>query len=184
MNVKPVNVEVIVSLKEDFDRPLNELRNILDTCDDGCSNGHYLDLQGHPLVCSLEDGGCMSRLRILRAASVHYPVLRKFLSHLYCAIQDHKNIRDIDESLASGDFQRLMELTKSKDFVSLFSNEVDTTYEECTDTSVANSVLRRPNLESDLQISYAHLIAELDKEIDDFPDKECCCCHQLIRENL
>ena len=35
------DTEVIVSLKEDFDKPMNELRHVLETCDDGCPNGHY-----------------------------------------------------------------------------------------------------------------------------------------------
>ena len=62
---------------EDFDKPINELKHVLETCDDGCPNGHYtvnsvsVDddppfyvpyLKGHPLVCFLNDGGCKSRL--------------------------------------------------------------------------------------------------------------------------
>ena len=73
-----------------------------------------------------------------------------------------------------------MELTQTEDFDSLLSNEVEATYNEGTDVaSVPTSGLRRPNLQSELQISHAHLITQLDKEIDDFPDKECCCCQQL-----
>ena len=189
------DTEVIVSLKEDFDKPMDELRHVLETCDDGCPNGHYtvnsvsVDddppfdapyLKGHPLVCSLNDAGCNSRLRILRATSVHYPFLVNFLHHLYRAINSHKTVCKIDEALSSGDYQQLMELTQTEDFDSLLSNEVEATYNEGTDVAaVPTSGLRRPNLESELQITHAHLIAQLDKEIDDFPDKECCCCQQL-----
>ena len=83
------------------------------------------------------------------------------------------------EALSSGDFKQLMELTQTEDFDSLLNNEVEATYNEGTDVAaVPTSGLRRPNLESELQITHAHLIAQLDKEIDDFPDKECCCCQQ------
>ena len=65
----------------------------LQVCDDGCPNEHfsksleaspdsdlYLDCyaincEGHPLVCC----NCVSKLRILRAACTHYPVLGNFL---------------------------------------------------------------------------------------------------------
>ena len=37
-----------------------------------------VDRQGHPLVYS-NDGGCRSKLRILRDAATHYPLLTKLL---------------------------------------------------------------------------------------------------------
>ena len=77
-------VDTIVSLKAAFENPMQEVRHTLDTCD-GCPNQHYtkvvedssVDLRGHPLVCS-NDGGCDSKLRVLRAAGTHYPVLGNF----------------------------------------------------------------------------------------------------------
>ena len=72
---------------------MKELRDALDSCDDHCPNGHYsvkdldwvwvgqfgsVERLGHPLVCS-NDGGCTSKLHILRAASTHFRKLRKFL---------------------------------------------------------------------------------------------------------
>ncbi len=53
---------------------------------------------GHPLVCS-NDGGCRSTLRILRAASTHYPVLRNFLGHVHSAVRSHLRVYDIDKAL-------------------------------------------------------------------------------------
>ena len=71
-----------------FAKPMQHLRYACTTFDDGCPNGHYtkivdgdnsvVDRTGHPIVCS-NDGGCKSKLRILRAASVHYPVLGNLL---------------------------------------------------------------------------------------------------------
>ena len=90
---KPVSEEVaaIVHLKQAFEH-MQELRTALDTCDGGCPSEHYakavasgdpgskvVELRGHPLVC-FNDGGCCSMLRILRAASTHFSVLRTFLN--------------------------------------------------------------------------------------------------------
>lgn len=88
-------VAVVVSLRAAFDVPMHDLRHALDTCDDGCPHEHYtkvleltpmpvefidtlddgrltdyssVPLLGHPLVCS-NQGGCQSKLRVLRAAS-------------------------------------------------------------------------------------------------------------------
>ena len=69
------------------DKPMSALRQDLDKCDSGWPNHHYtrvetrsfasydVERQGHPLVCS-NDSGCSSKLRILRADSTHFPVLR------------------------------------------------------------------------------------------------------------
>ena len=76
-----------------FDKPMIELRQDLDMCDSGCPNQHYtrvetrrfeyysVECQGHPLICSI-DTGCSSKLRILRAASTHFPVLRALQRNL------------------------------------------------------------------------------------------------------
>ncbi len=47
-----------------------------------------VDRMSHPLVCS-NDGGCQNKLRILRAASTHFPVLGSFLSLAYAAQVSH-----------------------------------------------------------------------------------------------
>ena len=39
---------------------------------------------GHPIMCSSNATECKSMLRILRNASVHYPLLRRLLKHLCC----------------------------------------------------------------------------------------------------
>ena len=61
-----------------------------------------MDREGHPLVC-FNDGNCVSKLRILRAASTHYPLLRNFL---------HDAVTTIDNALCAADFHSLMEITK------------------------------------------------------------------------
>ena len=95
---------------------MQELRNALDACDGGCPNQHYttvvpsgdpdskvVELQGHPLVC-FNDGGCCSQLRIHRAASTHYGVLRTLLNHVHSAIRSHLGVLGIDKALRAGDF--------------------------------------------------------------------------------
>ena len=62
-------VEAVVELKQSFEKPMKELRDALDSCDDGCPNGHYsvrdldwvwvgqfgsVERLGHPLVCMLQ----------------------------------------------------------------------------------------------------------------------------------
>ncbi len=102
--VTPQEVETIVGFKEAFEKPMHELRHFLATCDDGCPNGHYckfvaywiaeyttVDRMGHPLVCS-NDGGCENKLRILRAASTHFPVLGSFLRLAYTAVRSHTRV--------------------------------------------------------------------------------------------
>ena len=70
-------------------KPLNELsveevRQALAKYDLGCTNGHYsklvgslpVDLKGRPIVC-YSGNSCTSNLRILRAASTHFPCFEK-----------------------------------------------------------------------------------------------------------
>ena len=151
---KPVTeAEVaIVHLKQTFEEPMEELRTALDACDGGCPNEHFtkaiatgdpdseiVELRGHPLVC-FNDGGCCSQLRILRAASTHYGVLRTLLNHVYSAITSHVGVLNIDKALRTCDLHSLMESTKVTDFAVLLTNDLDASYEQCADVAVADSV--------------------------------------------
>ena len=93
---------------------------------------HTVQLKGHPLVCS-NDGGCHSQLRFIRSAATHYPVLVTLSHHVYRAIGTQ--VQKIDRALCSGDFHTLMEITKISDFKTLLSNEIDTSYEQCTEAA-------------------------------------------------
>ena len=44
-------------------------------------------------------------------------------------------VQKIDRALCSGDFHTLMEITKISDFKTLLSNEIDTSYEQCTEAA-------------------------------------------------
>ena len=82
---------------------MEEAREALAKCDLGCPFVHStklvgstpVALKGHPIVCYTGDS-CTSTLRILRAASTHFPVLRKFLVHVTTALTSHKIVCSID----------------------------------------------------------------------------------------
>ena len=79
--------------------------------------------KGNPLTRA--SGNCQSLLRILRAASTHYPLLRRFLSLLYRARCHQRIFHQIDTILCAGDFKQLMELAGTHEIDDLFIAEVD-----------------------------------------------------------
>ena len=149
-----------------FNESLQKIRKVLDECDE-CPNSKYakviivpanepdsnvvhynsVELKGHSLICHI-GSDCKSKLRILRAASTHYPVLRSFLRCVYSALNSHKNIASLDEALHRGDFNSLMrdfEIT----FDDLFSNEVNLSHElessfaKCRELSVLDELSKQ-----------------------------------------
>ena len=167
---------------------MRELRCALESVDSGCPNQHYtkyvdtlqhtVQLKGHPLVCS-NDGGCHSQLRFIRSAATHYPVFFTLSHHVYRAIGAHVGVQKIDRALCSGDFHTLMEITKISDFKTLLSNEIDTSYEQCTEA--ADSVLTHAGVENKLLIEHAQLITQFESEVDDYPEHVCCSCECLYQ---
>ena len=126
---KPVTnseVSTILKFKSGFAKAVREVRKLLDKCDD-CPNHRYtkvaltsddnpdsnivhydsVQLGGHGLPC-VTGRECSSELRILRAASTHFPTLRSFLRAVYDAFRSHKATTSIDEALRNGDFVHLM----------------------------------------------------------------------------
>ena len=179
-------VNSILSFKEAFKLPIEEVRAALSTCDYGCPFGHYskqigetsVGLKGHPIVCYC-GSECTSQLRILRAASTHFSVLRKFLRDVHCAISSHKCVLQVDEALNTGNYDILMKMLNIKKFESLFSSDIYSKYEQVTGNGCSDSCLRRPDLETHLVKTYIKVISELEKEIYDFPECVCCCCERL-----
>ena len=168
------DVCTIIDLAAAFQKPMRELRCELESVDSGCPNQHYtkyvdttMQLKGHPLVC-FNDSGCHSKLRILRSAATHYPVLVTLSHHVYQAIGAHVGVQMIDIAMSSGDFHTLMEITKICDFETLLSNDIDTSYEQCTEA--ADSVLIHAGVENKLLIEHAQLITQFENEIDEYPE--------------
>ena len=156
---KPLNefeVVSIVTFRAAFELSVEEVRQALAKCDMGCPNGHYtklvgslpVDLKGHPIVC-YSDHWCTSNLRMLRAASTHFPVLRRFLAHVTDALSAHRAVCDIDHALKNGKHNHLMKIT---DVQSLLSCDVEEKYNKLKSSELA---LRRPTLETELAIAHA-----------------------------
>ena len=69
----------------------------------------------------------------------------------------------IDKALCAANYCKLMEIANVEKLDILVSNDVDSSFEQYTDVK---SVLTQPSLETQLFITHASLIAELEKEID------------------
>ena len=159
-----------------------ELRQDLDMCDSGCPNKHYTRVddvkrQGHPLICS-NDSGCSSKLRILRAASAHFPVLRTLQRNVYSALSSHRCIDSLDKALSAGDFQALLAITKTDGFEGLFDGYgVTAKNQECDhQTNCAGAAFS----DTPLEILHANLISAYEKElVQTDPVHVCCSCEQL-----
>ena len=127
---KPLTDEersAIFSLREAFNKSVEELRQVVDTSDDGCPYEHYsktdvsyepdskiysytcVPLLGHPLMCHLDEK-CKSKVRMLRAASTHHEKLRKLQSAFSYVRKSHVMIDGIDRALCSGDYIALLVL--------------------------------------------------------------------------
>ena len=81
----------------------------------------FHQLLAHPLACYQVDSGCKSKLRVLRSAAPHYPLMRKLLRLVYEAIRYHRIIKTIDSTLRTGDFETLCKLCGVEEFKPLFS---------------------------------------------------------------
>ena len=86
-NCRKISDEDIQAIIAIFEKPLIEVRCDLQYIDEGCPHGHYIKINemnenmvdteniklGHSLACV--GSMCRSKLRLLRAKSVHYPAL-------------------------------------------------------------------------------------------------------------
>ena len=88
-------------------------------------------------------------------------------------------VQMFDRALSSGDFHTLVEITKICNFETLLSNDINTSYEQCTEA--ADSVLIHAGVENKLFIEHAQLITQYEREIDDYPEHLCCSCECLYQ---
>ena len=124
----------------------------------GCPHKHEADKQGHPLICYEENSGCTSSLRILRAASLHYPKLRTFLRNIYDAMKYDTKITAIDVALTDNDIDTLIKITTSNE------DEVDITKILCSKDDGSSMSLRDPDLEARLIKDNMQLIAQYERD--------------------
>ena len=196
--------ESIAALKVQFDGSrIPDLRQALDGIDGGCPYQHFStpysrkqkgkreynadctrELKGHPLPCAQEDSGCLSTLRILRAAAPHYPRLRKLLQHVYEALRLHRFINDIDVSLCNGDFEQLCLLLGISNYAKFLGPGNDSADHYSPEISGEAQVVlyQQPNLpEAYLHVQYAEVICKLEKKMADDPEFPCCSCERLMQ---
>ena len=132
---------------------------------------------GHPIVCSSNDTECKSMLRILRSASVHYPLLRRLLKHFYVARNAHLTIDIIDSSLADGDIAQLVKLKISE----ADETEFDNVHYAINDGE-EDDPFRIPNLDTVLYFQYSDAMDEFKTALSDQAVNACCSCERLLRK--
>ena len=125
--------------------------------------------KGHPLPCA--SSSCGSRLHLLRAAVVHYPILRNLLNNIYHARRSHNGIRDVETSLSNGSVSSLKNLSKVQELSQLLEDE-----ESATKESESLSTC-----ESHLEVQFAVIIEEFHKKLKEDP---CCSCEKLLFERV
>uniref|UniRef100_A0A1X7VCQ4 Uncharacterized protein n=1 Tax=Amphimedon queenslandica TaxID=400682 RepID=A0A1X7VCQ4_AMPQE len=116
-------------------------------------------------------------LRILRNASVHYPLLRRLLKHFYVARNAHLTIDIIDSSLADGDVAQLIDLKINE----ADENEFDNVYYAINDGE-EDDPIRIQNLDTLLYFQYSDAIDEFKKALSDQAVNACCSCERLLRK--
>ena len=109
------------------------------------------------MACFEDDSECTSKLRILRAASPHYPMLRTFLHNVYQAMSYDNAVSLIDHALSEGDVDALIKIaihsdpnSEKSDVAEIFSSRYES----------GDINLRDPDLETKLLKENVNLIAE------------------------
>ena len=190
--VSDSDVEVILDLKKAFDKPITKVREELQNIDSGCPHTHHIrpsgmdeslactevTKAGHPLPCA--SGMCGSKLRILRAASVHYPALRKLLYAVYMARTHHGNVANIDNALCTYDYKTLCKLV---------------CVEECEELITQSSKSEEPekplqysseglvNAESQILVKYANVFEQYKEKLEEDFEYPCSSCERLHKRS-
>ena len=178
-------MKCIFGLKSLFEEPVQKLRTALSNIDQCNVHGHYSkplntceanempyhELLGHPLPCTHANAECQSFLRILRAASTHFPVLRSFVCLVYEARKLHTFLESVDTALCSGNFEKLSNLCNISNYgvlLSTKSNNTTGTAEPADDMkhSIRLQQPNLPNLEAILYIDNAELINETENKLN------------------
>ena len=189
-NVTDEDAKVILEIKEAFDKPVPKIREELQGIDANCPHVHHvkpnkmdedsdnmaiteLKKLGHPFPCS--SGMCNSKLRTLRAASVHYPVLRKMLYGVYMARKCHFTVATIDDALSTSDYEILCKLANVQDHEELIGEHLNQDMDD-SDLSADGLV----DIESILQVKYAEVFKNYRNKLDEDPAYSCCSCERLL----
>ena len=194
------DVKVILDLKHAFENPIPHVQKELQNIDNGCPHVHHLKPRGmddglacteisklgHPLPCS--SGMCSSKLRVLRAASVHYPALRKLLHSVYMARKCHSTVAKIDSALSSFDHKLLCDLVQVEDHKNLIGEiveEQDSDHDLLSSENMDFSAEGLVGIERDIQIKHTSTLEKYNKKLDESPIYPCSSCDRLhIRSSV
>ena len=172
------------------------VREFLQHIDQGCPHARHVKQQnhmsdievlklGHPLPCSIRL--CHSKLRTLRAASVHYAVLRALLHNVYHAKKCHATITIIDSALEDANPKVLMKVLSIAEYEELIADDVNLSLdkEKHKSTGSAFSAVGLPHLETQLEVVHESLIKEYKARLNCDPEYPCCSCERLLmRSNV
>ena len=186
------DVEVILDLKHAFEKPFAEVREQLQNIDIGCPHVHHLKPRemdeslacteitkaGHPLPCA--SGMCSSKLRVLRAASVHYPALRKLLHAVYMARRHHSIVADIDSAMCTYDYKTLCKLMGIEECEDLIGESFES---ENVDRHPEFSSEGLVNVENDIQVKYAQVFEQYKEKLDEDFEYPCSSCEKLHKKS-
>ena len=132
---------------------------------------------GHPQPCTART--CQNKLRLLRAASVHYPLLRRLLENVYMARCCHNFVKSIDEALHTGTFNGLCKLN-GINYMELIDEDAEMYLNEGKDKDTEALLLSSaglPHIETQLQLTHAATIEEYHSKLNDDPEHACVSCH-------
>ena len=185
------DVEVILDLKHAFDKPFAEVREQLQNIDIGCPHIHHLKPRemdeglacteitkaGHPLSCA--NSMCNSKLRVLRAASVHYPALRKLLYSVYMARKHHSTVAEIDNALCTNNYKMLCNLMSIEEYEDLIG---ETLKSENADEHPQFSAEGLVDVETDVQVKYASVFEQYKEKLEEDFEYPCSSCERLHKK--
>lgn len=136
---------------------------------------------GHPLVCHLPGTECVSALRVLSNASVHYRKLAVYLTKVYTARRSLRTIDNIDHAIESVDYQMLLDSCK----VTLFTLFQKKNQGDCQsdENKPIQTKFRTSHVEASLLTSYDKLIRKFDKTVRSYAILPCVSCEQLFRRD-
>ena len=186
------DVKVILNLKSAFEKSFAEVREQLQNIDTGCPHVHHAKLRemdeglesteitkaGHPLPCA--SGMCSSKLRTLRAASVHYPALRQLLHAVYMTRKHHSIVAQIDNALLTNDYKTLCNFMCIKDCEDLVGESIKS---ENTDGPSDFSAEGLVNVESDVQVKYATVFEQYKEKLNENFEYPCSSCEKLHKRS-
>ena len=190
------DVAIILNIKKAFEKPLPEVREELQGIDKNCPHVHHIKPTkindecdemvctelfklGHPLPCY--SGMCDSKLLTLRAASVHYPVLRKMLYSVYMARKCHFTVAAIDSALSTSNYEDMCKLAKVQDYDQLIGERLDQDlgeHDHSSEPILASEGL--VDIERVLQVKHAKVFDVYREKLKDDPEYACCSCERLL----